>query len=709
MRHWCTAGVLLLLALLAGRAVADDVPSRTEPALAAWERAHAAGDTERAQAIARARHLDPSALAAAMVARQLEATAPKHALGDVVAKLEALRADGGDRPGLGALDQLIKRLAMADAASLAETYAWVEASARTRPLDVRTPSGRLEVERIATSMRDRPRPPASRAVWWVLHQYARARSASGAAKEAREAFEAAAAYARAGEMLIPAARSELGAALVARALEDDAQTIAAARRSLADAARAQEARGVREAVALLANAYFRTGRQAEAARVVAAHMPSATWHRPREQHAYLELAFNVQSQANQPAASLVTARRMHENARRFDSPHALAEALRNLGHASHAVGQDAEAIRHFEAALAHDLTTRPRLARLIHADLSQIWQELGRYDDAEAAAQKALALSRAAKRTDDEAQDLLLLAQALGGAKRWGEALDAARRALGLSVQSGNLRRMGEARRGVAVLYWNAGKAPQAFALLEASRATFAHLEDPVAEVYTLWLAGVYRTITRDFAQGLVLAERCAALLHPTHAYHTRIARLRAAALYGLGRHREAAAAAHDSIVASRRMLLGLAPSDTMARQRALASAASYGLLALQALTTKAEEEARGPLVDEAFWLLESSRATQLNIALRDVRTRSMARLPEALAAAERDTSADVAAAHARLVATATTAGADKDAIRAAKDALEAAWKARDAVVVRIERVSRRAAVAADGRPGLTAIGSPVR
>lgn len=691
--------VLALCLGLGARSVHAEVPRSNEDAATAWRRAHAADDRATARQIARATHLDPAALGAILVERQLPAGTPPRAVDALVAELEALRRDANERPGLDALDRLIARLAAADASVLARELRWIDAAKRIRALDLGSADGRAQARRIHARMRFVTRPPACRPVWWVAHRHARALHLAGEHRPAREAYRTAAVYAEAGGMLVPAARSRLASALFARAegRTEDART--EAERSLAHAESARELRGTREAVTFLTNLALAAGDMDAAAHLVVTHMPGPAGTDRTERHAYFVMAFHVQTQVQRPVARLATAEHMLANARALGQPLAVAEALRSLGHACHALGRTADALRHLEAARAHDLSRRPRLARLIHAGLADIWNEVGRHVDAERSARAALALSRAIAREDDEAQDLLQLAQALGGQRRWDDALRYAQRALRMSVTSGSLRRMGEARREVAVLHWRAGQAAQAFMLLEASRAAFANIPEAAGEAYTLWLAGVYRVMRREFTQALVLAERSAALLHPAHGFHARIARLRAAALFGLGRHREAAAAAHAAIESSRRMLVGLAASDTLGLQRSLASAAGYGLRAVHTLASAADGEKADAWVDEAFWLMESSRAIQLNVSLREDRGRSLAVLPPELRRAEQLTQGTITALHRHLLAQAQAEDTTADALERTRRALDGAWAERERVVARIERVSRRAGVAAAGRP----------
>ena len=702
----CLRTLLLLAVLGSGLrgAVAEtpgDAPAGADAAVAAWQAARRAGDADGARAVAQARHLDPAAMGAALVATEFRARAPGFETGPVVATLRALRADAGDRGGLAALDRLIARLAEADPPALARERAWVEGAARVRALDLRAPAQRRDARTLRGRLRAAGSIPACYPVWWVEHLAGRALDLGGDEAGALRAYDEAAAYADAGGMAVPAARSYLAAGLALQAAGDLPGAIARGRRSLARAEEAGEPRAIREAVTLLVALHFEAGEGEAALGLVASHMPTPTWQRARDRHLYYLTAFNLQSRLGRPALALATARRMEANARQIGSGAALGEALRSLGHAHDAVGRTAEAIECFEAALAQDLSTRPRTERLVLVGLADIWHRLGRYGDAERAARKALALSRRLGRRDDEAQDLLYLAHALAGAERWTAALESAQASLALSVDLGEARRIGEARREVAALHWRAGEQATALALLEAARASFAGIGDTTGEAYTLWLTGAYRVLRGDHADALVLAERSAALLHPAHGFHARIARLRAAALHGLGRHRESAAAAHAAIETSRRGVQGLAASDTLVVQRSIASAAAYGVLSAYELARQADStgSATTRWLDEAFWMIESSRALQLNVALREKRARSFGRLPEALVREERATQQGVAAARAHLVATATSTAPDTRAMEEARLALETAWRARDSLVARIERVSRRAGLAAGARP----------
>ncbi len=678
---------LSLLLVLLGVALplhADEVPRKADPAIAAWRDARKAGNTARARAIASASHLDLASLGADMVAKQLEATKPRFHLGTVVDELVALRADAGHRRGLDGLDRLIARLRPADPEVIAREFRLASSAKQLAGLDPGNPEHRARVQRIRAFV-EAQRVSGSYPSWQVYHRLGRG---AGLA-----AYDKAAAYASSSGLHIAAARSYFAGGVMALRAKDHAGAMERGARSLEHAHIAGEPRAIHQGASLLAGAHQRQGNFEKAADIVAANMPTEAWQSRSQRHAYYVVAYKVQARANRPKAMLQTARHMHENASALGRTGAIVHALESLARAEEGIGQRAEAIAHYQEALRLDLSKHPQLAQAIRGGLAGIWNALGRFDEGEAAARKALTLSQQLGDRRNEALNLLRLAHALGGQKRWDESLAAARKSLSLSDTP---RGAAEAKRHLAALLWRAGEEDRALAMLAEAASAYREQGDVSGEAFALWRTGVYRLLRNENEKALALADRSAGLLHPSHSFYERIVRLRAAAFYGLNRYEESAKAARESVQRRLRTLSGLAASDTWLPQRNLAAAAGYGIRSAWMLA-KGDDAARW--IAEAFEIMESSRALQLNAALRDNRAASLAVLPPALVRAEAASQEGVAKAHAGLVRESTKTPRSQTAIAHWQMALDRAWKERDRIIASIERVSRRAAVAAAAKP----------
>ena len=665
-------GLVLLLTLCAAAAHGEDevvVPRKADPALDAWRTHRSATNEAAARRIASSPYLDPVEVGSRMV---LDAEAPK----PLLAELRAWREDAPAHAGLPGLDVLIGRIEQGGQSEIEREQRLTEAATR-----MASASDPAEGDAILVERADDLATKDSHAAWRLLHLRSRVYRRAGATDQVIAALDRAARYARDASFRVRSARSLYAGAVEASRAGDTQGGIERARASLRAAKASGEPYGIRQGVVIVASLLFRAGRLPEALAALEATPPSETWD-VRDRHVLYRVAFNVQSRGNRPMMAKTTAERMLANVEGHGGT-SEAEALRSLGVAHAALGEATQALACFERALTFDLSRAPRLERLVHAGLAALWIQLGRHEDAETHARAAVALSRKTKRRDDEAQDLLMLSQTLAGRERLDEALKHATKALATAVRDGDAERAGEARRHMATLLWSRGSQEQALHLLLDVRRSASARGDTVAEAYAVFLMGAYRMQRGEAAKALSMADRGVALLHPAHELQGRFARLRSASLLGLGRHAESLAAARVALEHRRRALQGLAEGDTRAPQRHLAEAASYGLGAAVALKD----------AEAAFELIEASRAMQLNIALRAVRSQALAALPEDLVADEQRTRRAIATARTELVRAAQGAAPRADLERI-EQTLDDAWRERDRVVAALERASRRAAVA---------------
>ncbi len=670
---------LIVLTLVATPARAGDeaeVPFELNAAANAWARARSAGDDATARKIASALQHDPARVGALLLEAAPDAeSALRH--------LRRWRADAAGHRDLGGLDRLIERVAAAGGAVRdRERTITARIAAMQRARDA------AAAEHVLASVSEALEEPGSLAAWRLRHHYAERLQRLGLLEDAEARFLDAAAYARASHMLTSRAHSLVGAARAAHQRGARQRALDSASEALAVARAAGHPREICRSATLLTSLLFWAGQRAEALATLRANEPTEDWLDLRDRYAFYLVAFNVRSVSNLPERTLATAHDLWAVATRVDQPGARAHALRSMGHALEAVGRIPEAIERYQEALALDLTSVPRVERLVRIGLSGIWSELGRYAEAETEARRALALSRKLGKRADEAQDLLHLAKAQAGLGRFAEALASARAGLRIQEEADDPVRHSEAQRIVASLLWRGGSREEAYALLERARAAAESRRDGLGEAFALWGTGAYRMQAGDAAAALAAADRGSALLHARHAFQERFARLRCAALYALGRHGECIEEARRSIALRRDLLGGMPEGDTRFGQRHLANAAAYGLRSSVALGR----------ASDAFAFIEAGRAMQLNAALHSVRSESLAALPATLRAREESTRSAVEDARSNVVRLAQQADVPALDMRRAEQVLEAAWKARERAVTEIERVSRRAALAVGGR-----------
>lgn len=363
-------------------------------------------------------------------------------------------------------------------------------------------------------------------------------------------------------------------------------------------------------------------------------------------------------------------------------------ALGNLGLACSVLGDYARAFELLEAALARNEATGN--ASGIDANLSAlaiVHAGLGQPERALELHRRALQLSEASSDLHGIAASLNNVGLALADLRRFDEALEHYRRGLAITERTGN-------RLGTAALVGNIGSClrdmgrfdealeqhERALALqLElGNRAGAAAARDNIGLIHCQ--AGRHREALAAFETALAAEED---LGHRVDIAITwaNIAEVR----QRLGEHADALRAAcryQDLRLAEARGLGEIAAAGT---RRLATRAAECALVSARGLLAEDHADA-GPVLASAFHCVESGRALLLAEQVQNRSALLAASAPAELMTAEAAARSAVQAARARLAR--TTADAAEHA--AARTDLDAAYRALEDVVARLQRAARR-------------------
>ncbi len=288
--------------------------------------------------------------------------------------------------------------------------------------------------------------------------------------------------------------------------------------------------------------------------------------------------------------------------------------------------------------------------------LAQIHFNLKEMDQAEAAANKALALLKPDDVTELRGRSLIHLGQLAEIQERWDLAeahYDRAMESFRPLPSKTYLRSARIVRAGLDV---HRGKPKEALAQLRALRDEPAEIEGSIG------------VIDEMFTQAAIAS----------------------------GLFREGLEAAKSAATFQIESYEGLPPGTAMNRQWRTSRLARLGLEAVHALLRGAKGDDVAQIKADGYWLFEVGRATQLTQALHTLKAH--VRLPDELAKADRESRARLRRAQRRVVSLRRLRRGGDEAAGAASD-LEAAWTARNVVVSAIAKHSRRSAMVSRIRP----------